>query len=209
MFTAPVNRRRGPAFTLLEIMLAVAILGMMAMAIYRFVSTNMTVLRISADAEANDAQYSGFLSLLTEEWQSLPQGVGALLGEPLKLNGRSRDEITWTCGPGPGLMTRYAAGDYNVSMRLRPIAKESDKLEIGLMRKPKEDAFGDAASESWVPLIANVQTLEVRYFDPQLNTWVDRWTRTDMLPRLVKLTIGRPDSAVPWEAIVALARTPL
>ena len=51
------------------------------------------------------------------------EAVGAMLGEPLKLNGRSRDEVTWTCGPGPGLMTRYAAVDYNVSMRLRPIAK--------------------------------------------------------------------------------------
>jgi prepilin-type N-terminal cleavage/methylation domain-containing protein len=35
------------AFTLLEIMLAVAILGMMAVAIFRFVQTNLTALQFS------------------------------------------------------------------------------------------------------------------------------------------------------------------
>lgn len=207
MFTAPDLRRR--AFTLLEVMLAVAILGMMATAIYRFVVTNVTAIRVSAAASAVDDQYSGFLNLLTDEWQSLTPGAGALVGEPLKLNERSRDEITWTCGAGPGLLTRYATGDYRVSMRLRPVAKESDKLEIGVARRPKEDAVGDSSHESWIPLLPNVQSIQIRYFDPRLNTWVDRWSDTITLPRLVKLTIGRTDAPVPWEAIVALGRTPL
>jgi prepilin-type N-terminal cleavage/methylation domain-containing protein len=197
------------AFTLLEIMLAVAILGMMSMAIYRFVVTNMTALRVSAAAGATDDQYSGFLNMLTAQWQSLTPGNGALTGEPLKLNERSRDEITWICGPGPGLLTRYAGGDYRVSMRLRPMVKDGDKMEIGVVRRPKEDAVGDTSHDSWVPLVPNVQTLQIRYFDPRLNTWVDRWSDTIALPRLVKLTIGRADNPVPWEAIVALGRTPL
>jgi hypothetical protein len=59
-----------------------------------------------------------------------------------------------------------------------------------------------------VPLLANVQSLQLRYFDPRLNTWVDKWTDTVTLPRLVKVAIGRVN-AVPWEAIIALGRTPL
>src|SRR4051812_36173349 len=43
-----IMRRR--AFTLIEITLAVAILGMMSLAIYRFVQTNIVALRIAADA---------------------------------------------------------------------------------------------------------------------------------------------------------------
>lgn len=190
-------------------MLAVAILGMMSLAIYRFVQTNITALRISSETTATDAQYSGFLNLLSAQWQNLPSGAGALVGEPLKLNEQSRDMITWTCGPGPGLLTRYAAGEYTVSMRLRPVAKESNQMEIGFMRKPKAAASNDAESESWVPLLPNVQTLQIRYFDPRLNTWVDRWTDTITLPRLIKVAIGRTDAPVPWEAIVALGRTPL
>jgi len=45
-----VARRDG--FTLLEIMLAVAILAMMSLAIYRFVQSNLAALRASSDASA-------------------------------------------------------------------------------------------------------------------------------------------------------------
>ena len=209
MFTALVSRGRRSAFTLLEIMLAVAILGMMATAIYRFVATNIVALRVSADANLADDQYAGFLNLLTAQLQSLPSGAGALTGEPLKLNNVPRDDVTWICGSGPGLLTRYASGDYRVNLRLRPIANGSDKMEIGVTRKPKEDASTDSGNESWVPLLPNAQSLQIRYFDPRLNSWVDRWTDTMTLPRLVKVTVGRADNAVPWEAIVPLGRTPV
>jgi hypothetical protein len=54
-----------------------------------------------------------------------------------------------------------------------------------------------------------VQTLQIRYFDSRLNTWVDRWTDVVTLPRLVKVTIGRTNNTIAWEAIIPLARTAL
>ena len=201
--------RRSGAFTLLEIMLAVGILGLMSLAIYRFVQTTMTALRIQADSSLIDAQYSGFANMLTAQWQSLPPGQGALLGEPFKFNDRPRDEITWICSAGPGLLTRYAPGEYTVNMRLRAVSKESDKMEIGFMRKPMKAPEYDAESETWFPLLSNVQSLQIRYFDPRLNTWVDRWTDTLTLPRLVKLVVARPNDSAPWETIIPLGRTPL
>ena len=211
MFIGPVKTNSRGAFTLLEIMFAVAILAMMSVSIYRFVSANITALRISSETGALDAQYSGFASLVATEWQSLPSGKGAMTGEPLKLNDRSRDEITWATSAGPGLLTRYAAGEYLVSMRLRPAAKDSDRMEIGFARKAQDntEVGGGNAAESWFPLLGDVESLQIRYFDPRLNTWVDRWTDTITLPRLVKLTIGRAKNVAPWETIVALGRTPL
>ena len=209
MFTARRNGARRAGFTLLEIMLAVAILALMSLAIYRFVSANLIALRISSESNRMDEQYSGFVRLLTSEWTSLPSGSGALMGEPLKLDGRPRDEITWICSAGPGLLTRYARGEYRVSLRLRPVAKSSDKLELGLARKPYDPNRKGGGAESWVPLLSGVQSIQIRYFDPRLNVWVEKWTDTVTLPRLVKLVIGRPDNSVPWETIIALARTPL
>lgn len=209
MFIAQVNYRKRGAFTLLEITLAVAILGMMSLAIYRFVSTNLIALRLSSENNVVAAQYSGFANLVTAEWQNLPTGTGALTGEPLKLNDRPRDEITWTCSAGPGLMTRYAAGQYRVSLRLRPMAKDGKRMELGLARRAKADAETAAGRESWVSLVPDVQSVQIRYFDPRVNAWVDRWTDTVALPRLVKVAIGRGNSAVPWETVIALGRTPL
>lgn len=206
MFIAPGNRRRG--FTLLEIIVAVAILATMAMSIYRFVQSNLSAISASSNGIAADARYDGLLEVLTAQWQSLPPGKGALLGDSFKLSDRPRDEIRWVCGAGPGLMTRYASGEYIVSLRLQS-EKDSSRYDLGLVRKPKSDTALSDVHESWIPLIENVTSLQIRYFDPRINTWVERWTDAGTLPRLVKLSVGRPDSSVPWEAIVPLGRTPL
>ncbi len=209
MFTAADNFKRERAFTLIEITFAVAILALMSLAIYRFVQSNIIALRVSSEATVADARYDALREVLMSQLQGLPAGTGALAGEALKLNDRSRDEIKWTTGPGPGLLTRYASGDFVVTMRLQPPDKKKDRLDLGFLRKPKNDQAITNSNESWIPLLENVQSLQIRYFDPRLNTWLDKWTDNVTLPRLVKLTIERTDAAVPWEAIIPLGRTPL
>ena len=197
-------------FTLLEIMLAVAILGMMAVAIFRFVQTNLTAVRFSSETAAADAQYDGLRDLLTTQWQSLSPPRAKMVGEPFKLNDRERDEIKWSCGAGPGLLTRYAPGEFTAVLRLQPGNDNSDRLDLGILRKPQDDSDAvEKKNETWVPLIKNVTSLEITYYDPkQPTTWLPRWTEVNRLPSLVKVSLGRPDAADPWEAVIPLRRTP-
>jgi len=195
-------------FTLLEIMLAVAILAMMALAIYRFVQTNMTALRFSSETAAADAQYDGLRDLLTTQWQGLTPLRARMVGEPFKLNDRERDEIRWNCSAGPGLLTRYAPGEYSVVLRLQSASDKSDRLDLGILRKPLDDSEKTEAQETWVPLIKNVGSLEITYFDPNANTWLPRWPGGNRMPSLVKVSVGRPDASDPWEAVIPLRRTP-
>ena len=193
-------------FTLLEIMMAVAILGMMAIAIFRFVQTNLTAIRFSSETEAADAQYDGLRELLTTQWQSLSPLRARMFGEPFKQNDRERDEIRWNCGAGPGLLTRYAPGELTAVLRLQP--GDDNTLDLGILRKQEEDSDVAEKHESWVPLIKNVGSLEISYFDPNANDWLPRWPGGNRLPSLVKVTIGRTDAANPWEAVIPLRRTP-
>jgi prepilin-type N-terminal cleavage/methylation domain-containing protein len=207
------NRRSGETanrhgFTLLEIMLAVGILGLMSLAIFRFVQSNMTALHLSSDTAARDSQYDGLRDLLTAQWQSLSPLQARMNGEPFKLNDRERDWIRWNCSAGAGLLTRYAPGEFTVTLGLQPENEKSDRLDLGLLRKPKDDSDVGEKHETWVPLIKNVSSLQISYFNPSLNTWIDRWSNTSQLPWLVKVTVGRSDSPVPWEAIIPLKRTP-
>ncbi len=201
-----ITKRHG--FTLLEITLAVAILGMMSLAIFRFVQSNLTALRVSSDVSAAEAQYEGLRDLLTAEWQSLTPRRAAMEGEPFKLNDRQRDEIQWNCSAGPGLLTRYAAGDFTVSLRLQSENSKSNRLDLGFLRESLEDSDIGEGYKSWLPLIKDVNSLEILYFDPRLNTWIDRWIDGARLPRLIKLIVRRADATTPWEAIIPLARTP-
>ena len=210
MFIGPVvvRRMRRSGFTLIEITLAVAILAMMSLAIYRFVQTNIAAIHVATDASSAEARYGGLRDLLTTQWQSLAPGNGALMGDPYKLSDRSRDEIRWTCGVGPGLLTRYAASDFVVNLRLQRHSDKGEQLDLGLLRQPKNASDSTQENQSWIPLIENVQSMQIHYFDPRINSWVDRWSDAVTLPRLVKVAIGRPDSKVPWEAIIPLGRTP-
>jgi prepilin-type N-terminal cleavage/methylation domain-containing protein len=208
MFIGRDKHKRLCGFTLLEIVLATAILGLMAVAIFRFVQSNIIALRVSATQNVEEARYNGLLDLLTAQWQNLPMGVGALTGEPFKFNDRPRDEITWTCGAGPGLLTRYAAGEFIVRMRLRPMKEGSDKLQLGCFRKPRTDSEGENENETWVPLMDDVGGLRIRYFDTRLNAWVERWTDTGTLPQLIELIIERANRPA-WRAVVALSRRPM
>jgi prepilin-type N-terminal cleavage/methylation domain-containing protein len=203
-------RRGHHGFTLLEIMLAVAILGMMAVAIFRFVQTNLIALRFSSETAAADAQYDGLRELLTTQWQSLSPLRARMIGEPFKLSDRERDEIRWNCGAGPGLLTRYAPGEFTAVLRVQPGNDNSDRLDLGILRKPQEDSDSDVGEkqETWVPLIKNVSSLEIGYFDPNANAWLPRWPGGNRLPSLVKVSVGRPDATEPWEAVIPLRRTP-
>jgi prepilin-type N-terminal cleavage/methylation domain-containing protein len=200
--------RRHPGFTLLEIMLAVSILGMMALAIFQFVQTNLTALQFSSQTAAADAQYDGLRDWLTTEWQSLSPLRARMIGEPFKLNDRERDEIRWNCTAGLGLLTRYAPGELAVVLRLQPANDKSDQLDLGILRKPVDDSDKAEGQETWVPLIKNVGSLEITYFDPNANTWLPRWPGGNRMPSLVKVSVGRPGSSDPWEAVIPLKRTP-
>ncbi|HEU0274166.1 MAG TPA: prepilin-type N-terminal cleavage/methylation domain-containing protein [Candidatus Udaeobacter sp.] len=210
MFTVRGKKRtfQISGFTLLEIMLAVGILGLMALAIFRFVQSNMLALRVSSDTAFRDSQYDGLRDFLTAEWQNLGSVRSKIYGEPFKLKDRERDWVRWTSGAGQGLLTRYAPGDFTVTLGLQPESEKSDRLDLGLLRKPTDDSDTGKANETWVPLIKNVSTLQISYFSPNLNNWIDRWSNTSQPPWLVKLTVGRTDSAVPWEVIIPLRRTP-
>jgi prepilin-type N-terminal cleavage/methylation domain-containing protein len=212
MFTVRGKREffSSGGFTLLEIMLAVGILGLMSLAIFRFVQSNMTALRLSSDIAARDSQYDGLRDLLTAEWQSLSPQRARMIGERFKLNDRERDVVTWNCSAGPGLLTRYAPGEFKVALRLQPENEKSDKFDLGFLRKPKNDSDVGESHETWVPLIKNVSSLQISYFNPRFGTnpWVDRWQSTSQLPSLIKVTVGRTDSPVPWEAIIPISRTP-
>lgn len=200
-----IDRDKTRGFTLLEIMLAVTILGMMSLAIYRFVQSNLTAMYLSSDMAAADAQYDGLRDLLAAQWQSLSPTKAVMRGQAFKLSDRERDEMNWTSAAGVGLLTRYAPGDFTVTMRLQPAS--GGRLDLGFLRKPREDSDIGEGQETWVPLIPNVTSLDIRYFNQQANSWVNTWPGGS-LPSLVKISVGRADSSVPWEAIIALKRTP-
>jgi len=171
------------------------------------VQSTMIALQLSSGTAAEDAQYDGLRDLLTAQWQSLSPLRANMIGEPFKLGDRERDVIKWSCGAGPALLTRYAAGDFYVTLRLQPESEKGNTLDLGFLRKPQKGSDVGEPQETWIPLIKNVTSLEISYFDPGANNWLPRWPG-GRLPSLIKIAVGRTGSALPWETIIPLRRTP-
>src|SRR5215210_6315232 len=100
----PNRRQRLAAFTLLEVVLAVAIIAMMTFSIYRFVEGSLDAIAFSTRQSTEDAAMQALISVLQAQLNNLPQAQpGVLLGEPHKFGSKPSDEMQWTSGPGNGL----------------------------------------------------------------------------------------------------------
>ncbi len=189
-------------FTLLEVMVAVVLIAGLALTLNRFVVSIIGVLKHSSELSSERRAISGLISLLQTQLIELPpRGSNLLTGQPHKFGEYSSDTMEWGCPPGMGMMTSAATGDYRVSLELKPIAKTSSVLELGLRRRP---AAGTQKDETWIPLMRPVCGLEIRYFHAQLNAKVDRWSDTNNLPALVYVSIQRTPDQVPYDAILTV-----
>ena len=194
MFTS-LERKRG--FTLLEVMLAVALLALVGISIYRFVETTLTAVRVSAETEKQRSQISAFAAYLRAEMLQMPSArAGAITGEPHRFNNISSDELRWIAFPGSGLLTRHAAGEWVVTLTTQQL--EGGEYEMGLRRqdmKAKQDA-------QWLPLFRGVRGFEVRYYDKNRKEWMEKWTDAQTRPALVRVKLWRDPVSTAHEWIL-------
>jgi type II secretory pathway pseudopilin PulG len=217
-----VDQRGHAGFTLLEIMLAVAILMIITLVVAQFTTLTVQSAEVSSRTTEEGLACNGLRHLLAAELSALPAGQdGALIGINIKNHGLRRDAMQVICPSGNGLLTPDAKGYYQITLVLRELPRGSGKMFLGLEREPWTDDDDDDDDDNtpsgaaakpaslrtpveklpsdWVPLMAGVQQLEIAYFDSRLNAWVDRWT--DQLPNLVRLRLTLGAGQPPYEIV--------
>jgi prepilin-type N-terminal cleavage/methylation domain-containing protein len=188
------------AFTLLEIMLAVAVLSVVVLSIYRFVEGTITAVRVTDVQMRDNFMMDSFVDYLRSQLQSIPPTrQGALTGEPHKFNDIPSDELRWIATAGSGLLTRHAEGEWNVTLTTKQIPGSSS-YELGLNRQDIE-ARNDA---SWLSLFKDVHGFEIRYFDSRAQSWMDKWTDLTVRPSLIRMRLWKGSSTEPREVIFQL-----
>ena len=196
------NAARG--FTLLEVMIATVIIAMLTFTLLRFVTANLSAMKYTSELQDERAAVQAVVRFLQAQLADLPRGGsggGALLGNQLRLHDIASDELIWRTHAGPGVLTTAAPGEYRVTMTVQPVESTSSELELGLRREPiTQEARNDVdffargtgtAKYNWVSLIRPIAAFEVRYFDPRLNAWLDRWTDQAQRPTLVRVRLRK------------------
>ncbi len=203
----PVKQRtpgKGPrrAFTLLEVMIAVVIISMLMISVFRFVKTVLTAVQVSTSATVTQQEVVGLMNFLQLQLEDLPAKTpNALLGTPHSYNNLASDELEYTCVGGHGVLTAAAPDQYRVTLAIQNVKEKPGELEIGLRRRSVRD---DERSYNWLPLLRPAVALEVRYWDGRQKEWIDAWRDPAIRPSLVRVRVWRAKDQPPYEAIIAL-----
>jgi len=191
-------------------MLAVMIMALIAVSIYRFVLADLDAIKVSTDDTAQKGAVEALVAVLQEEFCNLPTSQqNAFTGEAHKFNEKASDQVEWLTQAGNGLFTEAAQGQWKVTLMLRAQGN-TNAFTLGVLRQLPDQTviigapvFG-ADQDHWLPLLPNVDAIEIRYFDPRLNAWLEKWSDAQSVPSLVRVRIWRTDQTVPYEAVIEL-----
>ena len=188
-------------FTLLEVMLAVCITGMIAIGIFGFLNANLRAIQFSSEQSAHDVSMRALMKVLQDQMNEMPSSQpGALLGEAHRFQDLPSDEMQWICSAGLGLFTIHSTGEYHVTLALKP-TKEAGVFDLGVRRII---ADGSSKEENWMPLMRRIKAMEIRYFDPRINAWLEKWTDFSARPNLVRIRIWRVGEDLAYEQYLNL-----
>ena len=196
--TSP-RRQSARAFTLVEILMAMAIFGLVLVAIY---STWTLILRSKAVGEAvtaqiqreriavrvieealtsarsfaADVEYYGFFA---ENGENATLSFVARLPQSFPRSGRFGDfdvrRVTFAVESGRNY------GEHQLVLRQQPILMDLDEDE----------------KDHPLVLAKGVREMMFQFWDTRLNEWVDEWPQTNQLPKLIKVSLqfGSPNQS--------------
>jgi hypothetical protein len=190
------------AFTLLEVVMAVAITAMIVMSVYRFVSANLMAISTSTQLSEERQAMAGMIRYIEDILANLPQeNPNVLTGEPFKKNNLRGDKMEWICRGGEGVLTTAAPGEYRVTLTLESLGKDSNEMALGIRRRLVDE---DIKNSKFMPLLKGVAAFKLRYYDRRQNAPVDQWRFPDYKPWYVEVSIWKNVDEEPVFAILTV-----
>jgi general secretion pathway protein J len=204
-----VTRRHARGLTLLEILVAVAVMTMMTVSVWTSFSTTLQGMRHSEQLQIRYSQIRNSLSRMAAEMSMAY----------LSFNRPADEERHFTLFDGREQFTSDSVTfSAFAHVRMRKDANESDQsvIQYFLDRDPKDGTrthlyrretrrlTGDIPDKlvEYFPayiFCEDVKTFDVKYWDVKKVDWVDEWRTTkqdmhpDRLPERVKITLGIVD----------------
>ena len=194
--------------------MAIAILGLVTVTLYRFVDTTLRAAAFSEKSGQEEDAFAGLRRLVCAQLAAMPANSnGILIGTTVEKSGARRDVMQMVCPAGNAVLSPDARGFYQLTLDLKEKPRGSGHRALCLERTPWTDNGGDedadddkkaasARPADLIKLIDGVKALEIGYFDARLNGWVDKWTDPQALPNLVRLRVTPDGRTEPYEMIL-------
>jgi general secretion pathway protein J len=178
-------------FTLVEMLLAIAIFVLLVGAVYTVVSVAVTASSNLGEEQMEARKLGAFQDFLRRGFVNLP------VEAEISLRARSRGSL----GKGMELVIRPAAGAFEVG----PASGQGSGVVLGTISDKEGTQFSvarfparldqDALTQYldkalWMPILSKVDSLRWRFWDKNLNQFVETWDKGQEHPEMIELTMG-------------------
>jgi type II secretory pathway pseudopilin PulG len=189
MKVSPFGRR---AFTLFEMVLAMAILMLLSGAVFTLTGAAMEVARAAREEQTESRRQEGFLRVTQDAFRSLGSGSSVSLRMG-KEGSAPVPEIVFENTAGAFGTT--SLGDAVLVLAARPHSDGSRTFSIRRMNLREKNS----KEAPWIPLLPGVENVSWSFFTD--GEWAIEWPPGLKRPELVRLNFKWRDSQAPVEAI--------
>ncbi len=214
-----ISRRTHPhAFTLLEIMVAIALLAMIVIAIYASWNSILKGSRVALDAAASAQRTRITMRALHDSLLCACMFTASATNYTFEADSDSDFSMLSFVARLPRSFPRGGKfGDLTVRrLEFTVESGQDSSRQLVLRQRPLIMDFDKDEMQFPLVLAKDVTKFLVEYVDPQSGDWVTEWTATNQLPKEMRITVGlghldqfSKESQEAMVSIVALPAVPV
>lgn len=183
----PIRRSAGSrAFTLVEILIAIGILSLVLTAIYSSWTAILRASKVGLEAAAS-VQRSRIAMRTIEDALTCAQSYQASQAQYQFLAANGSDASLSFVARLPASFPR------NSKFRDFPLRRVTFSVDANgqfiLQQQPLLTELDKDEEQAPLVLARNVQTFELGFWDMRMQDWIDEWTLTNQIPKIIRVTL--------------------
>lgn len=193
MFTSnsiPPKNRRLQAFTLVEVILALAVLMLLVGVLFAVVDTTLRAATELEERQNKNRELNAFLSLCRKTFVNMPATV-TFQARLVPLGKGFYPELIFR--NAPGLWWWGEAKNASTSTILGVRGQVGGLVGLGILQDSEDQINsylnGGTAARPWLMLLPDLRNAQWRFYDAGSQTWTKEWVNSSNRPACAELTL--------------------
>jgi len=195
-----MKRTMATGFTLVEVVLALAIAGLLAISVFAMISASTSGTAQLATESLRERREETLTRLLRQSFANLPIDGGVVL---TNIGGDVTTSAALAVTNAPGGMGFLADGEWSGGWILGARPQADGTATLALLKlpvRPGSSTLGDLMEEGpWLPVFPGISRATWRFRTKQNNTWSEAWNEGSGRPDLVALSLEFADGSAASE----------
>jgi prepilin-type N-terminal cleavage/methylation domain-containing protein len=187
MSISPELCRTRAGMTLLEVVLAMAVMAMLAATVFLMVETTMRATVIIQESWTRQQQIDRLTYLCRHTLRNLPRSA-TITGGVEDVDGKEMPVLTFKNLPGLEVFGSTGQAEEEIPLMGIPRLGGGYPLAVRILTPPPEGGL-DEPAEDYITLVQDLAVLEWRFFQTGDEEWRYEWTDEQNRPSLIQLVL--------------------